>query len=35
MRCHCGRGQETYKHFVWCEQYKGIQEPLDLIKTSR
>ena len=28
MRCHCGRGQETYEHFMWCEQYKGIQELL-------
>ena len=28
MRCHCGRGQETYEHFMWCEQYKGIEEPL-------
>ena len=28
MRCHCGRGQETYEHFMPCEQYKGIQEPL-------
>ena len=28
MRCHCGRGQETYEHFMQCEQYKGIKEPL-------
>ena len=28
MRCHCGRGQETYEHFLRCEQYKGIEEPL-------
>ena len=28
MRCHCGRGQETYEHFMQCEQYKGIEEPL-------
>ena len=28
MRCHCGQGQETYEHFMWCEQYKGIEEPL-------
>ena len=28
MRCHCGQGQETYQHFMWCEQYKGIEEPL-------
>ena len=27
MRCHCGRGQETYEHFMRCEQYKGIEEP--------
>ena len=27
-RCHCGRGQETYEHFMRCEQYKGIEEPL-------
>ena len=18
MRCHCGQGQETYEHFMWC-----------------
>ena len=28
MRCHCGRGQESYGHFMRCEQYKGIEEPL-------
>ena len=28
MRCHCGRGQETYEHFMLFEQYKGIEEPL-------
>ena len=28
MRCHCGRGQQTYEHFMRCEQYKGIEEPL-------
>ena len=28
MRCHCGGGQETYEHFMRCEQYKGIEEPL-------
>ena len=28
MRCHCGRGQETYEHLMQCEQYKGIEEPL-------
>ena len=28
MRCHCGRGQESYEHFMRCEQYKGIEEPL-------
>ena len=28
MRCHCGRGQETYQHFMRCEQYKGIEELL-------
>ena len=28
MRCHCGRGQETYEHFMRYEQYKGIEEPL-------
>ena len=28
MRCHCGRGQETYKVFMRCEQYEGIEEPL-------
>ena len=28
MRCHCGQGQETYEHFMRCEQYKGIEEPL-------
>ena len=28
MRCHCGRGQETYEHFMRCEQYKVIEEPL-------
>ena len=28
MRCHCGQGQETYEHFMWCAQYKGIEEPL-------
>ena len=28
MRCHCGQGQETYEHFLRCEQYKGIKEPL-------
>ena len=27
MRCHCGQGQETYKHFMRCEQYKEIVEP--------
>ena len=21
MTCHCGRGQETYEHFMRCEQY--------------
>ena len=28
MRCHCGRGQEQYAHFMRCEQYAGIEEPL-------
>ena len=28
MRCHCGQAQETYDHFMRCEQYKGIEEPL-------
>ena len=28
MRCHCGQWQETYEHFMRCEQYKGIEEPL-------
>ena len=28
MRCHCGQNQETYEHFMRCEQYKGIEEPL-------
>ena len=28
MRCHCGRGHEKYEHFMRCEQYKGIKEPL-------
>ena len=28
MRCHCGRGHQTYDHFMRCEQYKGIEEPL-------
>ena len=28
MRCHCGRGQETYTHFMRREQYAGIAEPL-------
>ena len=28
MRCHCGRGQEKYNHFMQREQYKGIEEPL-------
>ena len=28
MRYHCGRGQETYERFMWCEQYMGIEEPL-------
>ena len=28
MRCHCGRGQETYEHFMQCERYKGIEVPL-------
>ena len=28
MRCHCGRGQETYEHFMRCEQYKVIEELL-------
>ena len=28
MRGHCGEGQETYEHFMWCAQYKGIEEPL-------
>ena len=28
MRCHCGRGQETYAHFMRCGQYAGIEEPL-------
>ena len=28
MRCHCGRGQETSPHFMRCEQYAGIEEPL-------
>ena len=28
MRCHCGRGQGTYEHFMQCEQYKGIEKPL-------
>ena len=28
MRCHCGRGQGSYEHFMRCEQYKGIDEPL-------
>ena len=27
MRCHCGRGQETYEHFMRCAEYKGIGEP--------
>ena len=26
MRCHCGRGQEMYEHFI---QYKGIEEALN------
>ena len=30
MRCHCGQWQETYDHFMRCEQYKGIEEPLVL-----
>ena len=21
MRCHCGRGQEMYEHFMRCEQH--------------
>ena len=28
MRCHCGQEQEKYEHFMRCEQYKGIEEPL-------
>ena len=28
MICHFGRGQETYEHFMRCEQYKGTEEPL-------
>ena len=28
MRCHCGRGQETYQHFRRCEQYMWVLEPL-------
>ena len=28
MRCHCGRGQETYEHLMQCEQYKEIEDPL-------
>ena len=28
MICHCGRGQETYEHFMRFAQYKGIKEPL-------
>ena len=28
IRCQCGLGQETYEHFLRCEQYKGIKEPL-------
>ena len=28
MRCHCGQGEGTYEHFMQCEQYKGIEEPL-------
>ena len=28
MRCHCGQGQETYEHFMRCEQYKPIEEAL-------
>ena len=28
MRCHCGRGQEMYEHFMRCERYKGIEVPL-------
>ena len=28
MRCHWDREQETYEHFMRCEQYKGIEEPL-------
>ena len=28
MRCHCGRGEETYEHFMRCERYKGIEDPL-------
>ena len=27
MRCHCGREQETYAHFMRCAQYTGIKEP--------
>ena len=27
-RCHCGRELETYEHFMGCERYKGIVEPL-------
>ena len=28
MRCHCSRGQETYEHFMRCERYMEIEEPL-------
>ena len=28
MRCHCGVGQESYEHFMRCEHYKVIEEPL-------
>ena len=35
MRCHCGRGQETYVHFMWCEQYKGIGSRWFGIRTFR
>ena len=34
-RCHCGRGQETYEHFIRCEQYQGIEEPLVGLRTFR
>ena len=28
MRCPCGKQLETYRHFMQCERYRGIDRPM-------